>query len=755
MAEWEGTARGSVLGYKIFVRVLKNFGISVAYVVLYPAVLYYFLTVPASGRQLWNFYRKRLKFGRVRSFFSIFRNYYKFGQTMLDKVAMLAGFEHQFTFDFEGEEYLRQIDKGGLIVSAHIGNWEIACQLLTRLDKTIHIILYGGEHERMKDYLSIDPANPRVHFIVIRDDYSHLEEIKAAFAHGDIVAMHGDRYTDGNRTAIIDFLDKPAAFPVSPVNLAARFGVPVSFVFAVKESRTRYHFFATPHHAVEFSSNLKKRDEALKRSMKIFVREMETIIHRFPMLWFNYYDFWKLPGKPVQGPAATMRKLLLVSANRHAKPYPVYPLGISYLVSYLQERLPDFDIRMFDMNMGTKEELALLITEYNPDYVGISFRNVDDVDSMSKESFLGGYKEIAEMIRTSTKAPLIAGGSAFSIFPEELFAFFEPDFGIFGEGEESLYRLLMSLEKGEADLSIDGLVYRKEGRININRHKEYIKSLDLCFEPRLIDFYWHHAGMLNVQTKRGCPFNCIYCTYPIIEGSQVRTLDVDRIIDTLKDLYFNKNITYIFFTDSVFNISNQFNTDLAERMIRAGLKMHWGAYFSPWNLTSDQLELYKRAGLSHIEFGTESLSDTTLKNYGKHFTVDEVVQVSEYCNKAGIYFAHFMILCGYGETEETINETYENSKRIADSVFFPYVGMRIYPGTKLYDLSVAEGYLDPQDPILEPAYYLAGGIDYSTLKSRADATGRRWVFPDEDVMTIMNKMRKRERKGSLWHHLKK
>ena len=115
--------------------------------------------------------------------------------------------------------------------------------------------------------------------------------------------------------------------------------------------------------------------------------------------------------------------------------------------------------------------------------------------------------------------------------------------------------------------------------IHVNPHTDYIKSLDLCFEPRLIDFYWNKAGMLNLQTKRGCPYNCIYCTYPLIEGSKVRTLDVDRIIDTLKDLYFNKKITYIFFTDSVFNISNQFNTELAERMIRAGIENRMGSLF--------------------------------------------------------------------------------------------------------------------------------------------------------------------------------
>lgn len=451
----------------------------------------------------------------------------------------------------------------------------------------------------------------------------------------------------------------------------------------------------------------------------------------------------------------TKKKLLLVSANRFAKPYPVYPLGLSYLVSYLRDRLPHFDIRLFDMNMGTPEELSLTITGFNPDYTGISLRNVDDVDFYSKESFLNGYRELTTIVRDTTRSPLIIGGSAFSIYPEELFRFFEPDYGICGEGEDSLYRLLSSLEQEKPDLSIEGLVYRKDGQVVVNPRQHFLKSLDLRFEPGLIDFYWEKSGMLNVQTKRGCPYHCIYCTYPLIEGKKVRTLDIDRIIHTLKDLYLNKNITYFFFTDSIFNICDDFNTELAEKIIRSGIKIEWGAYFSPWNLNRDQLELYKRAGLTHIEFGTESLSDTTLKKYGKHFTVDDIVRSSDICNTVGIYFAHFMILCGYGETEETINEGFENSKRIENSVFFPYIGMRIYPGTKLYDLSVAEGYLDPEEKLLEPVYYLASGIDYTTLKSRAEASGKRWVFPDEDVLTVMQRMRKRHRKGTLWHHLKK
>ena len=449
------------------------------------------------------------------------------------------------------------------------------------------------------------------------------------------------------------------------------------------------------------------------------------------------------------------KKLLFVSANRYANPYPVYPLGISYLSTYLLERLPHYQIRIFDFNLDSPEAFRLTLREYLPDYIGLSLRNVDDVNFYSQESFINGYKMIVDMVRETTKAPLIIGGSAFSIYPRELFSFFHPDYGIHGEGEESLYKFLLSLDSGTPDLTTDGLVYLEGEEIRVNGRKQFIKTPDLNFDTGLLEFYWDKAGMVNVQTKRGCPYNCIYCTYPLIEGHNVRTLDPEKIVSTLRQLYEKHQVNYVFFTDSVFNISNNFNVELANKMIASELPMHWGAYFSPHNLTFENLKLFAKAGLTHIEFGTESLSDTTLKKYGKHFDVDEVVRVSDYCNQAGVYFCHFMIIGGYGETEETINESFENSKRIENTVFFPFIGMRIYPGTVLHKIALEQGIVHATDNLLEPVYYIAPDINYDTLKERADQTGRRWVFANEDVATAMNRMRQRKRKGSLWHHLKK
>ena len=449
------------------------------------------------------------------------------------------------------------------------------------------------------------------------------------------------------------------------------------------------------------------------------------------------------------------RKLLLVSANRFATPYPVYPIGLSYIYSYLSSKLPDLEIKIFDLNLYSTDDFITFLKAYQPDYTGISFRNIDDVDSYNRNCFISGYKEVIELVKKTINTRIIIGGSAFSIFPKELFEFFSPEFGICGEGEESMFRLITALENTNDFSEIEGLVYRSGNEVKLNGRSNFIKNLDLNFNDQLSDFYWEKSGMMNVQTKRGCPHKCIYCTYPVIEGHKVRTLNPDLIIETLSDLYHNKKIDYIFFTDSVFNLNTKFNQELCEKIIRQGLKIKWGAYFSPYDLDEDILRLYSKAGLTHIEFGTESLSDSTLKNYGKHFSFQDVVKASDICNKVGIYYSHFLILAGYGENEDSINESFENSKRIENTVFFPYIGMRIYPGTKLYQLSIEEGVIQPEDDLIEPVYYLSKGINYETLKERADKTGRRWVFPDEDVVTFMNRMRRRNRKGSLWHHLKK
>lgn len=451
-----------------------------------------------------------------------------------------------------------------------------------------------------------------------------------------------------------------------------------------------------------------------------------------------------------------MQTILLISANRHQVPYPVYPIGVAYLHGYLEAHLDGFQVAVFDCNLHSNDELVQELLRIKPAYVGISLRNIDGANSLDRSSFIGEYKEIVSRIRASSACTVIIGGAGFSIYPKALFDEIKPDYGIIGEGEESLCKLIQTLEIGGDTSTIEGVVGYYNQQLICNPHTSYLKQLDVRFENSLIDYYWQSSGMLNIQTKRGCPYSCIYCSYPLIDGRKVRTLDADSIVDNIKRLQKESGISYLFFTDSVFNIHNSYNIELAEKIISSGLKISWGAYFSPSNLTDDMLALFKASGLTHIEFGTESFSDTQLANYGKHFSFQEVLEASELCLKHNVYYAHFLILGGYGETNATIRETIENSMKIRYSVFFPYMGMRIYPGTRLQAIAVEQGFISPTDDLLAPAYYIEKGFDVEKVKQMAMETGKSWIFPDDPQSDMMDVLRnKRNKKGLLWEYLRK
>jgi len=453
----------------------------------------------------------------------------------------------------------------------------------------------------------------------------------------------------------------------------------------------------------------------------------------------------------------TMNKsILFISANQLKEPYPVYPLGISYLVSYLEEHLPDLKILLFDFNKNDYSELVQLIKKEHPKYIGVSFRNIDDVNFYAKNSYIAHYKAIVDLVKVNSKATIIIGGPGYSIFPIEMYNLLQPDFGIYGEGEISLYKLINILENNKNNFEdVPRLIYKKDNKTIFNQKGNSTLQPKTSYNKELTDYYWQNSGMLNIQTKRGCPYNCIYCTYPLIEGKNVRTHNPEILVENIEKYLYENNVDYFFFTDSLFNLKNKFNYKFAELILRKNIKFKWGAYFNFKNLPEDLLVLLKRAGLTHIEFGTDSLCDITLNSYRKPFTFEEILNTSDICNKLDIDFAHFLILGGYGETKGTLKETFENSKKIGLTVFFTFVGMRIYPNTELYKIAINEGKIQPTDDLLLPKYYVTEEYNEEFVKQLAKESGKRWVFPDEDSSAIINKLRMKGKKGPLWEYLTK
>jgi radical SAM superfamily enzyme YgiQ (UPF0313 family) len=446
-------------------------------------------------------------------------------------------------------------------------------------------------------------------------------------------------------------------------------------------------------------------------------------------------------------------KILLVSANICQEPYKVFPLGMMCLHTYIKDHFPHWELYFFDFNLQSYNEYSSLLQQNEFDYIGISLRNCDDVNYYAQSSFVHHYEKICNISKYKSQAKLIVGGPCVSIFPKEILEILPVDYAIVGEGEKSLTELILKLESGENVHSVEGLVYKKNQQISVNQRNNYIKESNIRFDAPLALYYFNESGMLNIQTKRGCPYQCIYCSYPVIDGKLVRTLDSKAVVDNIKELYFKQKIDYLFFTDSVFNICENYNIELAHKIIESGVKISWGAYFSPNNFKKENMALYKRAGLTHIEFGTDSLSDTQLINYKKHFTFNDIQNASDICYDLGIFYAHFLILGGVGETEQTLNETFENCKKIKHTVFFPFIGMRIYPKTELYNMAMNEGLISEKEPLV-PVYYISGNCNLETLKESALHTGKRWVFPDEEKNPIVDSLRAKKRRGPLWEYLR-
>lgn len=296
MPSWKGKTRGGILGYKIFVATLKFFGLGVAYFILRFVAFYFYLFAPQSFKHSFRFYNQRLGLSSFSSFFKVYNNYYKFGQILLDKISLMSGFKNNFTFNFDGENYLHEMSTnktGGLLIGAHVGNWEIAGFLLKRIKAKINIVMYDEEHQKIKQLLESVYQESVVNIIPIKNDMSHIYTISNCFKNNEIICIHGDRFTEGSKNKEFDFLGKKALFPTGPFYLALKFNVPVTYVFAIKETNRHYHFYATKPKVYNFTGGLKNRDLMLHEMMQDYVSELEQMVKNNPDHWFNFYDFWK------------------------------------------------------------------------------------------------------------------------------------------------------------------------------------------------------------------------------------------------------------------------------------------------------------------------------------------------------------------------------------------------------------------------------------------------------------------------------
>ena len=446
-------------------------------------------------------------------------------------------------------------------------------------------------------------------------------------------------------------------------------------------------------------------------------------------------------------------KVLLISANKVRTPFPVYPLALDYLAGVLQ---PLHTVRFLDLMYATPEEaVPHAIAEFTPDCVGISIRNIDNVEATHSMSFIEGYRVLVHLIRRATSVPLILGGAGFTLFPTRLLKELGADYGIVGEGER-LAALLAALESGTDPRQLPGVVTPDCNYQTPKPWEGTPRHLTIPDNP-LYAAYIKNGGMLNLQTKRGCPFQCIYCTYPLIEGHHLRCVDPREVASTAKRLM-ELGARYLYITDGVFNSDPDHCLASADAFCAAGITLPWCGFFAPLKTRDDFYERLAKAGLTHVEFGTESLSDRMLSEYRKPFCRADVMNAHQASHKAGLHVAHYFLLGGPGETRQSVEETLLQIESLDKAVFFFFCGVRIYPGTELCATAVSNGQLSPGADLLDPVFYHPNAISPAEIEEiiKERAAGRpNWVVGSGGDITnkIMARMYAKGHIGPLWEKL--
>jgi radical SAM superfamily enzyme YgiQ (UPF0313 family) len=444
-------------------------------------------------------------------------------------------------------------------------------------------------------------------------------------------------------------------------------------------------------------------------------------------------------------------KVLLVATNRMLTPFPVYPIGVDYVATALRAR---HQVRVLDLACD-EAEAALLAAchDFQPDVVGLSIRNVDSAETSDPEGFIPDLERIVALLRRNCQARLVLGGPGFSIFPQALMRRLGGDYGMVGEGER-LCEFLDGLAAG-AVTPVPGLLV---GETWLAQPAPWTgPRLRMVSSPETVAHYLGWGGMLNVQTKRGCPYLCTYCTYPGIEGRKLRLFDPDSVAREWQGLV-AAGARFLFVADAVFNSHVSHNLAVAEALRRADSAVPWGAFFAPLRPPHDYYRRLREVGLTHAEFGTESFSPAMLRHYRKPFTVEHALAAHAAARAAGIHVAHYIMLGGPGETEETVAQTLDRCDAIDDAALFLFCGVRIYPGTAVHASALHDGQVDPDDDLLVPRFYAPAGLSGQTISEmvKARARGRRhWVIGsgDAEMAAIIKRLYRRGHIGPLWDRL--
>ncbi len=410
-------------------------------------------------------------------------------------------------------------------------------------------------------------------------------------------------------------------------------------------------------------------------------------------------------------------------------PYPVPPLGLCLLASSLES---DYEVKIYDGVFDEGRSLVDVVKEFNPDYIGFSIRNVDDIVADRKVFYIDRIiSDFINPVRNCTNVPLIIGGSGFSMFPEELMEMTGVDYGIAGEGEKLMMALIYSLNQGVQPPTSPQILVKGQKNPGISTSVSFLElsGMKLSEIDRHIDFTpYKQRGAYSIQTKRGCSHGCIYCTYPVVEGSCFRMRDPYEIACEIEAAAKRLGDVMFEFVDSTFNDPKGHAEAICREIIKMKLKVRLRTMgINPGHSSRELFQLMIDAGFTQIDATPDSASPKVMKNLGKGFNLEETRRMADLIREFNLPTMWFFLFGGPGEDEVTFAETLDFIDQFVnpDDLVYMTAGLRIYPQTPLYNIALKEGKITAAQSILNPpAYYFPDRLPKEKLDSLIEIAAR-------------------------------
>ena len=433
--------------------------------------------------------------------------------------------------------------------------------------------------------------------------------------------------------------------------------------------------------------------------------------------------------RSLAAPGSSRPRVLLVSTNRERAPQPVVPNGLACVASALESAGHHLEVADLCFARDPAAMLRRAVRDTRPDVIGVSVRNIDNSDRMALRHYTPEAAETLRVLREAApSATVIAGGAAFGVAPDALFDELGVDYAVAGDGERATVSLLEDLAAGRTPGAIPGLV-RRDAAGTVFTPPGDAADLDSLPRARLnrwldLRAYERRGATVPVQTKRGCVYKCVYCTYRNVEGWGYRLRDPELVADEMAELHHDAGITHFDFVDSTFNSPPRHALSVCEAIARRGLPLHLDTTnFTPAAAFPDLLAAMRAAGFRTLGITAESASDAVLARLDKGFDAAQVRAAAERVEKAGIRTLWIFLGGGPGETPSTLEETLTFAAwRLGrgDAVYLT-AGLRIYPGTTLQRIAVDEGVVAPDDPLLVPRFYFSPALQWDQAVARLRA----------------------------------